>query len=185
MTGWLMRALARPLEVRTDGSGDGPFDAIVALGAPLRTDGSLSDVVEERVQTAVALWRRGVAPIVCMCGGATRGSRVAEAEVMGGRAVELGVPAATLVIEARSMTTLENAREASKLLKGRRILLVSQPFHLRRGRYWFRRHGFDVTPHWIADSVQYAMPRRAARWVLREYGAWVYDVVIRGDRRGG
>lgn len=176
---WLERAvrtLGRPLEVRAPHQ---RLDAAIVLGAPVREDGTLSTVVEERVVAGIALWRAGLADVVVMSGGygprAVAG--VPEAVAMGARARVLGLPEHALRLEVSSRTTRENAQRCAELLHPegrRRVWLVTQPFHLRRASFWFRREGFEPSPWWIEGSVQYAEPRVGLRWVLREYVAWAH-----------
>jgi len=181
----VVRVLGWPLERRDRVD---HADAIVVLGAPVRLDGSLSDVVEERVQAGVALWQRGVAPLLCMTGGRGPGivASVSEAEAMARRAHELGVPAAALVLEDASRNTSTNARNIRELLgMGRivRMIVVTQPFHSRRSVLWFRRMGLEAIAYRIEDSLQFRRPRRGLRWVLKEYASLARDLTI--TRRPG
>lgn len=181
----VVRVLGRPLERRDRLD---PADAIVVLGAPVRADGSLTDVVEERVQAGVALWRKGLAPLLCMTGGRGPGvvAEVSEAEAMARRARELGVPDAALLLEDASRNTSTNARNINRLLgSGRtaRVIVVTQPFHSRRSVLWFRRMGFAAVACRIVDSVQFRQPRRGLRWVLKEYASLARDLTL--TRRPG
>jgi uncharacterized SAM-binding protein YcdF (DUF218 family) len=160
----------------------------VVLGAPVRADGSLRDVVEERVQAGVALWRRGLAPLLCMTGGRGPGivAAISEASAMARRAEELGVPARCLLLEDASRNTSTNARNINMLLRrGRagRVIVVTQPFHSRRSVLWFRRMGLEAVAYRIEDSVQFRQPRRGFRWVLKEYASLARDLTI--TRRPG
>ncbi len=149
-------------------------DAIVVLGAPLAPDGALSTVVAERVAGGVALWKAGGGPRLVMSGGYGPGATRAEAPAMAEVARAAGIPEAALVIEARSRTTAENAREVAALLSpGARVWLVTQPFHGRRARRCFRRAGLDAEVWHLADSLEYRDRRRALSWLAREYAAWV------------
>jgi uncharacterized SAM-binding protein YcdF (DUF218 family) len=179
---WWLRALDWPLVV--GGSMEGR-DAIVVLGTQLADDDSLTRVGRERVVAGVELWRRGVAPRLVMTGGRSRRARhrLPEAVAMGLCAESLGVTPAALTIESRSSTTAENAFACAALLGAARVVVVSQPFHLRRARMWFRRAGFDAVGYAIADSLQYREPGRGLRWVLREYGALGRDLFFRGGSR--
>lgn len=185
MWGALVRVLGWPLAVR--GRGEvGSADAIVVLGAPLRGDGALSVVLEERVRAGVALWRAGVAPLVVLSGGRTRGAARAESEAMAEVALALGLPATALVVESESRSTYENAHRVAELLGARglsRVLLVTTPFHLRRAVRWFRRAGLDADGWLISDSVQFRDARRGLRWIAREYGSWVVSWWIDARRR--
>ena len=161
----LVRCLDWPLTTR-----DAPqvADAVVVLGCPCRVDGSLSDVGEERVRAGVEVWRRGLAPVVCFTG---RG----EAEAMARRAQRLGVPAALLRVEKDAENTRENALFCARLLRKERryqVWIVTQPFHMRRAQYWFRRAGLSPLAWHIADSIEYQSAPRGLSWVAREYVSW-------------
>jgi uncharacterized SAM-binding protein YcdF (DUF218 family) len=182
---WLVRIFGRPLERRDHFT---TVDAIVVVGSPLAADGSLSDVLEERVATGVALWKRGVAPRLLLAGGRAPGQRslLAEAEAMAERAFVLGVPRSAIVVERESRNTSMNAKNIAVLCSGlaiRTVIVVSQPFHLRRAVLWFRRMGLDAVGHAASDSVQFRQPSRGLRWVGREYVSLARDLWI--TRRPG
>lgn len=188
----LARALARPLAPgRPDGAPE-PADAIVILGAPLRADGTLPPLTEERVRTGVELWRRGLAPVLCITGGhCPRGHEhtAAEAEGMARWVRAAGVPEPAIRVDRRARSTLENAARAAELLlpEGRRrVWLVTQPFHLRRALYLFRRAGFEPRGYLIEGGAQDLHPVKSLRWIVREYGSWAY-LAARGlsGRLGG
>lgn len=174
--------------------------AIIVLGAPLGRHGGLSEIGRERVEAAAELWRRGGAPRVVVSGGVTRGAGRSEAAGMADGLVALGVPRQAILVEEQSRTTAENARCCAELLRAApdvglvaggasvggpdgatgegagppgEIWLVTQPFHGRRARRYFRRAGFAPRVWPIADSIEARDPRRAVRWSLREYLAWV------------
>lgn len=176
-----MRVLAKPLTVK---DAEQPADAIVVLGTPLGPHHGLTDVGEERVQAGVRLWQRGLAPILCLSGGGpghVRPDRPREADVMAARARELGVPEQALRVERDSLSTADNAIRSASLLAAegcKRVWLVSQPFHTRRSRYWFRRAGLEALAWYEDDSVEFREPRRAFLWIAREYGAWLRTAAI-------
>ena len=153
-----------------------PAAAIVVLGASLRADGGLTAALDERVLVGVELWRRRLAPLVIMTG---RG----EADAMAARAAQLGLPATALRREREARNTAENARNvAAGLESGVRVWLVTQPFHLRRSMYYFRRAGLTPLAWHIDASLQFERPG-ALRWIAREYLAWL-AVPLRNRRRG-
>ena len=176
----LARALERPLVV-TDELAPGDArraDAIVVLGAPLAPGGGLSQVLAERVAGGVELWRRGAAPLVVCTGGVTAGAARAEAEVMAEAVRAAGVPAAAIVVEPRALSTAANAAEVARLLPaGATVWLVTQPFHGRRARRYFRAAGLVARVWHLADSVEYRERGRALRWLAREYAAWARALV--------
>jgi uncharacterized SAM-binding protein YcdF (DUF218 family) len=51
------------------------------------------------------------------------------------------------------------------------VWLVSQPFHLRRAAFLFRKCGLEPLAWHLDDSLQYRWPRLGLRWIAREYAA--------------
>ncbi|HEY7007001.1 MAG TPA: YdcF family protein [Sphingomicrobium sp.] len=117
----------------------------MVLGARVRPDGQPSAALERRMRVAISLYRAGAAPLLVLSGGG--GQTVPEAVVMRDLALAAGVPAAALVIEPRSRTTLENASETAKLLAPGghdAVLLVTDSYHALRARMLFRIAGLTV-----------------------------------------
>ncbi len=97
------------------------------------------------MRVAIALYHAGAAPFLVLSGGGRRA--VPEADVMRRLALAGGVPAAALLLEPRSRSTLENATETARLLAARgdtAIVLVTDPYHALRARLLFRLAGVAV-----------------------------------------
>jgi uncharacterized SAM-binding protein YcdF (DUF218 family) len=149
-------------------------DAIVVLGATLGPGDTLTPVLAERVAAAAALFAAGAAPQIITTGGVTGPGQRAEAAVLADALVAAGAPRDAIVVEDRAKTTSDNARFTALLIKpGARLWLVTQPFHAKRAEHLFRAAGFDAKAWHIAGSLEYRDHRRATRWYLREYAAWV------------
>lgn len=167
----LAALLGRPLAVSA------PFavlDAIVVPGATLGPGDALTPVLAERIAAAAALYHAGGAPRVLVTGGVTRRARRAEADVMADALRALHIP--DVLVERASQTTRENAALSAPILRAqgvRSLWIVTQPFHARRATHLFGAAGFDARPWHIADSLQYRDHRRAVRWLVREYAAWL------------
>lgn len=175
------RVLGAPLAAADDG---GVADAVVVLGAPLAPDGSLSEVLRERVEAGFALWRAGGAPRLCVTGGPSRGRT--EADAMAEAVVALGVPERALVVERAARTTAENAANVAALLRPQgatRVWVVTQPFHARRARWLFRRAGLDAWAWSIEGGLQARDPARALGWIAREYAAWLRALTLPHHQR--
>ncbi|RKG99538.1 YdcF family protein [Corallococcus sp. CA053C] len=147
----------------------GRADALVVLGARVLPGGVPSGALVARVEQAAALYHRGVAPWLLLSGG-VGAQAPSEARVMLGLAVEAGVPASACVLEEESRTTEGNARFSVRLLRergARRVVVVSDPYHLLRARQCFRREGLEVatSPAPIAGRMR-AVDR--GYWTVRE-----------------
>ncbi len=92
-----------------------PAAAIIVLGAA-QYDGRPSPVLRARLDHAVALWHRGLAPRLIVTGGRRAGDRTSEAATGRRYAVRHGVPDSAILMESEGRTTAESMRAAAALL---------------------------------------------------------------------
>ena len=98
-----------------------------------------------RLDHGIRLFQAGAAPVMLLSGGGS--GPVPEAEAMCRMALARGVPEAALLVEPGSRDTVENAREAARLLRprgGRFVLPVSDRVHLPRAALLFRLAGLRI-----------------------------------------
>ncbi|MBA2936887.1 YdcF family protein [Paenibacillus sp. CGMCC 1.16610] len=106
-----------------------------------------------RVPKAVALYKAGRATTIIMSGGT---SKIPEAHVMRDTAIQSGVKESDIWVEDKSTNTKENVINTRELIdelfglrKTRRILLVTNYFHLRRCYLTMK----TFMPDWIEYSL--------------------------------
>jgi len=153
-------------------------DAALVLGFALADDGSPRPQLVSRVDRAVALYKAGNAPLLVLSGGAAK-NRKTEASVMRDLAVARGVPDDALVLDQDARSTIENFACARPLLDARhakRVLLVTEPWHMARAMLLAHRHGIDARSA-PATSPIWESPRHAAYWLYRDANAWVRELV--------
>ena len=155
-----------------------PAPAIVVLGAGADGDVLTSDSLR-RALGGVALFRRGLAPLLVMLG---PGGAPSEAEVRVRLAEDLGVPSAALLADPRGRTTRDEARVSWEDLAPRgvrKILLVTGSEHMPRAAALFRRVGFEVVPAPVDDVPNGSLRPQArlelARALFRELLASAYN----------
>jgi uncharacterized SAM-binding protein YcdF (DUF218 family) len=120
-----------------------PAGAIIVLGAAQYV-GRPSPVLRARLDHAVALWRRGLAPRIVFTGGTGEGDTTSEAAVGRRFAIQQGVPDSAILIEAKGRTTSESLRAVAAMMTAERsdtVILVSDPFHMLRLTILARRFG--------------------------------------------
>lgn len=122
---------------------EGRYDAIVVAGCRVFPDGRPSPALEWRVRKAVDLYRAGVAPRIVFTGGLGTYPPT-EAQASARLAAELGVPRSAMVLEDRSTSTEENARNAAVSVTARRVIVVTDAYHVFRARRVFDRHFDEV-----------------------------------------
>ncbi|MCI0483462.1 MAG: YdcF family protein [candidate division NC10 bacterium] len=124
----------------------GPAEAIVVLGGGVMPDGVLSNSSMRRALHGILLHRKGLAPMLVFFGPMGDGGP-AEADVRAELARELGVSPGVILTAADAWTTREEALRGGALLQAkgvRRILLVTDAYHMRRARALFEQAGFEV-----------------------------------------
>ena len=147
-----------------------PAGAIVVLGAAQYV-GRPSPVLRARLDHAVALWRRGLAPIMIVTGGTGMGDTTSEAAVSQRYVARHGVPVQAILLETEGRTTSESMAGVSALMgsQGRRdVLLVSDPFHMLRLTILARRHGLEPYASPTPTSPIAASPSERWKYALSE-----------------
>lgn len=120
-----------------------PSQAIVVLGAA-QYRGRPSPVLRMRLDHAVGLYARGIAPRVVVTGGIAEGDTASEAAVSRIYAMTAGVPDTAILLENEGRTTGQSIARVARLLKARRIdtvVVVSDPFHVLRAARVAERAG--------------------------------------------
>ncbi len=166
---------------------DAPHDAIVVLGAALGPGGEAGPALKRRVAHGARLFHAGKAGHLIVTGGGL-GTRPTEASAMRALAVRQGVPEERIIVEDKATRTLENALYTARIMEDRdwaRALVVSDPFHLPRALFLFRRLG--ITASGAAVRERLGEPRW--RWYgayVREAGAFALSallLLVRRDKR--
>ena len=143
-----------------------PADAIVVLGAA-QYDGRPSPVLKGRLDHALALWKRGLAPRIVLTGGRGEGDTTSEAAVGQRYAQHAGVPDSVLLLEGRGRSTRESIAGVAALAREqaiRRVILVSDPMHLFRASILAAEHGLTA----VTSPVRPGSLRRDWRALLAE-----------------
>jgi vancomycin permeability regulator SanA len=120
--------------------------AAVVFGAQVFQDGSLSPSLSDRVGTGADLYLDDMVELLVLSGGRGDGGRH-ECDAMRSYAEELGVPAAAIVEDRDGVTTQATVDNTVALFRRdgiRRVLVVSQFYHLPRIKMAYQRAGIDV-----------------------------------------
>jgi uncharacterized SAM-binding protein YcdF (DUF218 family) len=123
-----------------------PVDAIVVLGAA-QYNGRPSPVLRARLDHALRLYRDGLAPVVVVTGGIGPRDTTSEALVGQRYLATHGVPIGSVVAQPEGRTTMASMTAVAQWLRRRglrRVLLVSDPFHMFRLRLEARRTALEA-----------------------------------------
>jgi uncharacterized SAM-binding protein YcdF (DUF218 family) len=111
-----------------------PSQAIVVLGAA-QYNGRPSPVLAARLDHAIQLYRKGIAPVIVVTGGRQPGDRFTEAGASADYLHQHAVPDAAILRETTGRTSWESLEAAARFLEQRhmqRVVLVSDPYHSER-----------------------------------------------------
>ena len=126
-----------------------PADAIAVFGAA-EYAGRPSPIYHARLDHAVALYQRQIAPLVITLGGGSdRDSGKTEGGVGRDYLLANGVPLTDIVAETHSFNTSQQVEQLAHIASVRginSIVVVSDPTHLFRIRELCREEGLDVYP---------------------------------------
>lgn len=109
-------------------------DAIVVLGAA-QFDGRPSKILAARLDHAIDLFRRDIAPVVVVTGGKQLGDRFTEAGASASYLHDHAVPDRAILRETTGRSSWQSLASAARILKERNltaVVLVSDPYHAAR-----------------------------------------------------
>ena len=147
-----------------------PVDAIVVLGAA-QYNGRPSPVLRARLNHALSLYREKLAPLVVVTGGIGRGDTTSEAVVGQRYLVAHGIPEGAVVAQGEGRTTKASMSAVTAWLHARglrRVLLVSDPFHMFRLRLEARRTALEAYPSPTESSPISDNPVLELRYLFAE-----------------
>lgn len=159
---WILSALAVFVFAVRDNAR--PADAIVVLGAA-QYDGRPSPVLKARIDHALSLFNRKLAPRLIVTGGRGEGDTTSEAAVARNYALRRGVPDSAILLESAGRTTEESIRGVAAILDARDLnsaLLVSDPAHMFR--LWVLAYRFGITPYTSPTRTSSMNPNWRVRW---------------------
>ena len=128
-----VRSSAGPRIVSVDEAAAlGDVDCVLVFGCGVHPDGRPSDMLADRVACGVALYENGTSPKLLMSGDHGRAD-YDEVNVMRNAAVQAGLPVDDVFMD-----------RARDVFGAKRIVVVSQEYHLYRALYVAERLGLDA-----------------------------------------
>lgn len=140
--------------------------AIVVLGAAQYV-GRPSPVLRARLDHAIRLYRRDMAPYLVLTGGTGTGDTTSEAEVSRAYALRRGIPDSAILVEVEGRDTRESLQTVAGIMRRHRLtsaVLVSDPFHMARLRILATQ----------LDIVPYTSPTRTSPISANREQSWRY-----------
>ena len=128
----------------------------------------LSPVNASRILESVRVYRTSTKAWIISSGGpvSARAGAPTSAGLMKDELLQLGVPAAQILLEARSLTTHDEAVLVAPMLRDLhpdRVVVVTSEIHMWRALGAFRASGVEATPAIARDPY---LPFNGSEWLL-------------------
>lgn len=137
-----------------------PADAAIVLGAATWNE-QPSPVFEERINHAIDLYQQKQVKFIIFTGGIDAGAQEAESIIASKYAVQHGVARGDMFCETISTNTYENLLGAKAIIQQQhidRVLIVSDPLHMRRAMTMAQDLGLDA----------YTSPTPTSRYISQQ-----------------
>ena len=118
-------------------------DYILVLGAGLRSDGSPSDMLTDRLKVGISLMNKGFCDKLLLSGD-NSGEHYNEVGAMHDFAVANGIDESKIINDGKGFSTYESICNALKDYGAEKIVIVTQEYHLYRALYIARAMGIEA-----------------------------------------
>jgi uncharacterized SAM-binding protein YcdF (DUF218 family) len=139
-----------------------PADVIIVLGAA-EYRGRPSPVLRARLEHALQLYRRGLAPRILTTGGAGGDPIFTEGGVGRSYLIGKGVPSESIVVELEGETTVHSVAAAGEILRRMGLqsaIVVSDGYHIYRVKKMLQANGLTVYGSPRPDSQDHGLYER-------------------------
>lgn len=162
-------------------------DCIMVLGASVSSDGQPCDMLRDRLDTAVDLYKKGAAPKLLLSG--DNGQIVYnEVQVMKDYVVKAGVDEEDIFLDHAGFSTYESVYRAKYIFEVDSMIVATQTYHLYRALYGCERMGITARG---AASDQYtykgqelrevrevlARDKDAIKWIFKPKPTFLGDAI--------
>lgn len=118
-------------------------DCIIIYGCLVLKDGTPCNVLKDRLDKGIELYKKGAAPKIIMSGDHSS-DEYNEVAVMKQYAINAGVPSEDIFMDHKGYSTYETAYRAKEVFEANKVILVTQEYHLYRAVYIAKNLGINA-----------------------------------------
>jgi len=151
-------------------------DCIIVLGCQVRSDGTPSHMLEDRLKRGVALYELGTAPKLLMSGDHGR-EGYDEVNTMKAYAIEAGIPTEDIFMDHAGFSTYETIYRAKEIFGAKKIVVVTQEYHLYRAMYIAKAMDLEVygvAADYRSYSGQFSRDVREVLARIKDFGMTIF-----------
>jgi len=121
---------------------ENPQRVAIVLGAKVQENGEPSNALNDRIVTAVELYRAGRVKKILMSGDNPT-ENYDEPTAMKATAIKLGIPEGDIILDFAGRRTYDTCYRAREIFEVKKAVVVTQKFHLPRTLYLCNNLGVD------------------------------------------
>ena len=111
------------------------YDCILVLGASVNSDGTPSTILQDRLDTAVALYSAGLAPKIIVSGDDESDKSYDEVTNMKAYLVKQGIPSSDIFCDHAGINTYDSMYRAKNVFSVNTMIVVTQTYHQYRALF--------------------------------------------------
>ena len=150
-------------------------DCILVLGAGLKEDGTPNFMLQDRLDTAIALYDAGVSDRLLMSGDHGQ-YEYDEVNAMKRYAMTSGVPSEAIFMDHAGFSTYESACRANKIFQVKSAVVITQKYHLYRALHDVAAFGIEAVGvcakdvnykgQWVRDAREALARAKDVLWCI-------------------
>lgn len=151
-------------------------DCILVLGCQVKSDGVPSDMLHDRLRRGVELYNMGAAPKLLMSGDHGR-AEYNEVGAMKHFALEAGIASEDIFMDHAGFSTYESVCRAKEIFQVKKVIIVTQKYHLYRAIYIAQALGLDaygVASDYRSYTGQAGYDLREALARVKDFGTAIF-----------
>ncbi|NLD19532.1 MAG: DUF218 domain-containing protein [Clostridiales bacterium] len=118
-------------------------ECIMVLGASVKSDGTPSSILQDRLDVALSLYKEGIAPKILLTGDNGQ-VEYNEVNVMRSYMEGKGVPPEDIFLDHAGFSTYESVYRAGYIFEIKKMIVVTQKYHLYRSLYGCESMGIEA-----------------------------------------
>lgn len=152
-------------------------DCILILGAGVRSDGSPSNMLEDRLRVGIDIYDKGICKTLLMSGDHGR-LDYDEVNCMKSYAAETGIPTEDIFMDHAGFSTYESLYRARDVFGAKKVIIVTQKYHLYRALYVAKSLGIDAVGVSADLRTYYGQSLRETRELaarIKDFGYTIFQ----------
>ena len=173
INGYVINSTKKQILTEEEAAALQDVDCIVVLGCQVKSDGTPSHMLEDRLKRGVALYQAGAAPKLLMSGDhGTKGYD--EVDAMKRYAFHAGIASEDIFMDHAGFSTYETVYRAKEIFGAKKVLIVTQTYHLYRALHIANALGLEA----YGVAAEYRTYSGQTMRDIREILARVKDVAM-------